>query len=244
MTRKDSRKNEPGDAALMGLVRVIVARNVDKACRLLAASRGLAAQAVEVGASRSVSQPYFFKEITHYVYAGDTALHVAAAAYEPRIVQALLAHGARPGARNRRGAEPLHYAVDGVPGSHTWNPDAQQAIVRLLLEAGANPNSADNSGVTPLHRAVRTRCAAAVRALLAGGADSRRKNQNGSTPLHLAVQNTGRGGTGSAPAQEQQKEIILLLLQHGARPEDKDAQGKTVVQSAVSGWIRELLRGD
>jgi ankyrin repeat protein len=244
MTRKDRRNNDSGDAALMALVRVIVARNVDKACRLLAASPGLAAQALGVGASRSSSQPYLFEVIMHYVYAGDTALHVAAAAYEPRIGQALLRHGARPGARNRRGAEPLHYAVDGVPGSHTWNPDAQQAIVRLLLEAGANPNSADNSGVTPLHRAVRTRCAAAVHALLAGGADSRRKNQNGSTPLHLAVQNTGRGGTGSAPAQEQQKEIILLLLQHGARPKDKDTQGKTVVQSAVSGWIRELLQGD
>jgi hypothetical protein len=79
MTKKDSSKNESGDAALMALVRVIVARNVHKACRLLAASPGLAAQAIEVGASRSVSQPYFFEEITHYVYAGDTALHVAAA---------------------------------------------------------------------------------------------------------------------------------------------------------------------
>jgi hypothetical protein len=111
-----------------------------------------------------------------------------------------------------------------------------------LIGVGADPNSPDKSGVTPLHRAVRTRCAAAVRALLAKGADPRRQNKSGSTPLHLAVQGTGRGGSGSAESKEQQERIILLLLEHGARPTDEDARGKTV-QDALSGdWVRELLR--
>lgn len=82
--------------------------------------------------------------------------------------------------------------------------------------AGADPNAIDKSGVAPLHRAVRNRCAAAVRALIDGGADPRAPNRNGSIPLLLVTQNTGRGGSGSAEAKAQQKEIVRLLLQYGA----------------------------
>jgi ankyrin repeat protein len=242
MKRKESVKDQPEDADLMALLRAIATQNTDSVSRLLAASPGLARQTVRVGATRQASTEYFFEEIGHYAYAGDTALHLAAAAYDRKTAKALVSKGAQSNARNRRGAEPLHYAAVGLPGSAAWNSNAQAAIIEYLIEAGANPNSADNDGVTPLHRAVRTRCASAVRALLAGGADARRKNKSGSTPLHLAVQNTGRGGTGSAPSQQQQKEIILLLLQHGARPKDKDVKGKTVEQSAASDWIRELLQ--
>jgi hypothetical protein len=56
-----------------------------------------------------------------------------------------------------------------------------------------------------------------VGALLDGGADARRKNKSGSTPMHLATQNTGRGGSGTPESKAQQKEIIRLLEQHGAR---------------------------
>jgi hypothetical protein len=152
------------------------------------------------------------------VYAGDTALHAAAAAHRPEIVRQLIAMGGDVRARNRRGAEPLHYAADGVPGSRAWNPPAQAATVACLIQAGADPNTVDGSGVAPLHRAVRTRCAAAVRALLDGGADARRKNKGGSTPLQLATWNTGRGGSGSPESKAQQEEIARLLEQHGATP--------------------------
>jgi ankyrin repeat protein len=63
---------------------------------------------------------------------------------------------------------------------------------------------------------VRNRCAAAVKALLDGGADPQAPNKNGSTPMLLASQNTGRGGSGSAEAKAQQKEILCLLTEHGA----------------------------
>jgi hypothetical protein len=53
---------------------------------------------------------------------GDTALHIAAAAYEPEIVTLLIEHGAGVDEKNRRGARPLDYAADGIPGSHAWNP--------------------------------------------------------------------------------------------------------------------------
>ncbi len=237
-----SRRTDGQKSPIGSLLRAIVSGDEQKSSRLLDASPNLALQVAEVGATRQASTVYYFDEIAHYMYAGDTALHIAAAAYQRAIAKSLLARGADIRARNRRGAEPLHYSVDGNPGSATWNPAAQEATVECLLEAGADPNSSDKSGVAPLHRAVRTRCAAAVRALLAGGANARRKNGSGSTPLHLAVRNTGRGGTGSLVSQEQQREIILLLLQHGARPTDRDTSGRSVRECAAGEWVLEVLR--
>ena len=43
------------------------------------------------------------------------------------------------------------------------------------------------------------------------GADAARKNKSGSTAIVLATHNTGRGGTGSPEAKEQQREILRLL---------------------------------
>lgn len=207
-----------GDSGLMALVRAIVAGDEAAALRLLAASPALASTRAEDGATRQRAKDYYLDEITHYLYAGDTPLHIAAAAYRLEIVRNLIVMGGDVRARNRRGAEPLHYAVDGAPGSRTWNPSAQAATVACLIEAGADPNAVDQSGVTPLHRAVRTRCAAAVSALLDAGADARRTNKSGSTPMRLATQNTGRGGSGSPESKAQQQEIMRLLEQHGATP--------------------------
>jgi hypothetical protein len=203
------------DFALTALARAIVVGEAAGALRLLAASPSLARASFQEGATRQMAEPYL-SEIGRYIYAGDTALHIAAGAYRTDIVGQLIAMGAGVRARNRRGAEPLHAAAAGIPGSPAWNPDAQRATIARLIEAGADPNAVDKSGVTPLHRAVRTRCAAAVSELLAGGADAGRRNRSGSTPLLLAIHNTGRGGSGSPEAKVQQKEIVRLLEQHGA----------------------------
>ena len=180
--------------------------------------------------------------IRHYLYSGDTALHVAAAAHQRELAETLLGHGAAVGARNRRGAEPLHYAADGHPGEDVADSTAQREVISCLIDAGANPDAIDKSGVAPLHRAVRTRSSAAVSALIDGGADPLLKNGRGSTPLHLAVHNTGKSNSGSRQAkQEQQQRIIQLLLEHGARGSDLDAKGKSAAAVASSGWIQELL---
>lgn len=229
------------DTELWRLLRAIATGDGPQATRLLVASPRLALDALPSGATRASSTSYYFGEIGHYVYAGETALHVAAAAYRTDIAKELVGHGADVSARNRRGAQPIHYASVGQPGSERWAPRAQAAVVAYLLHAGADPNAVDKSGVTPLHRAVRTRCAAAVRVLLANGADPRRKNGSGSTPLHLAVQNTGRGGSGTAAALEQQRKIIRLLMDHGARPGDRDGRGKTVAESIVGEGIAEII---
>ena len=199
------------------LVQAIVVGDAATALRLLAASPDLARQRAREGATRLAAKPYYFDEIGHYLYAGDTALHIGAAAYQPNILRELIARGADVRAKNRRGAEPLHYAAEGSPGSHGWNPPAQEATIACLIGAGADPNAIDKSGVTPLHRAVRTRCAAAVNALLEGGAQAGARNKNGSTPMLLATLNTGRGGSGSPEAKAQQEEIVRLLKEYGPR---------------------------
>jgi ankyrin repeat protein len=229
------------DDGLRQLFRAIATGDSTKVSRLLADSPRLALDASLTGATRESPMASYFTEIGHYVYAGDTALHIAAAAYRADIAKELVGHGADVSARNRRGAQPIHYAADGQPGSETWDPRAQAAVIEYLLTAGADANAGDKNGVTPLHRAVRTRCAAAVRVLLDNGADPRRKNGSGSTPLHLAVQNTGRGGSGTAAASEQQREIIRLLMAHGARPSDTDDRGKTVSECIVGKGIADIV---
>jgi ankyrin repeat protein len=198
------------------LIQAIVSGDRVTAAGLLQTSPGLAKERAVCGAVRRAAQEKFFKEILHYMYEGDTALHMAAAAYQEHIAGELIAKGASVRAKNRRGAEPLHYAADGVPGSHAWNAEAQSRTIACLIAAGGDPNAADKSGVAPLHRAVRTRCAAAVKALLDGGADARAPNGKGSTPMLLATKNTGRGGSGSSEAKRQQAEILRLLEDYGA----------------------------
>src|SRR5947209_5995251 len=97
-----------GDSALQALIRAIAA-DPAAASRLLAASPALARARVVDGATRQAAKEHYLDEIAHYVYAGDTALHVAAAGYRDVLARKLIASGADARARNRRGAEPLHY---------------------------------------------------------------------------------------------------------------------------------------
>jgi ankyrin repeat protein len=221
----------------LNFVRVVVDGDIDQVAGCLAGSPALAVTASGVGATRQESSTFFFADIAHYLYAGDTPLHLAAAAFRRQLAALLVAHGADCRARNRRGAEPLHYAAD----ANRWDPSAQAETIEYLISVGADPNSQDRSGVSPLHRAVRTRSLAAVRALVDGGADLRKPNKAGSTPLHLAVQTTGRSGSGSAHAREQQAGIVRFLLEHGAKSTDRDRRGRSVHEAATSQWIRTLL---
>ena len=220
-------------------VRQVVNGEVDEVSRLLAATPTLATAKAEVGAARDGAADFFFIEIAHYLYAGDTALHMAAAAFRRPMAMLLVANGADCQAKNRRGAQPLHYAAD----ANHWEPARQAETIEYLLSIGADPDALDKSGVAPLHRAVRTRSLPAVRALLDGGANLRLANRSGSTPLHLAVQTTGRGGSGSEHARLQQTGIIRILMERGAGPTDKDGRGKQVLQSVTIAWIRALLIG-
>ena len=206
--------------------------------RLLQADPGLA--------TRLIGKAKLYRStIFHWIYVGDTALHLAVAGYRVEIVGLLLAAGADPNAAsNHRQSGPLHYAADGFITGPVWDEKRQVKTIRRLLDAGAAINAPDKNGATPLHRAVRTRCAAAVRLLLKAGADPKLRNKPGSTPFHLAVQNTGRGGSGAEVSRTAQRRIIEEFLSFGVSTKLKDANGKTVLDWAGSEWIRELLAKD
>jgi hypothetical protein len=200
---------------LARFVEAIVAGDRAAFDELLAAHPGLASARVKAGATRAQAEDFFFAEIAHYAYAGDTALHMAAA-HAADLVGPLVSAGSDVAAVNRRGAQPLHYAVDGGPTGPRWDPVAQADTVERLLDAGADPNAPDKGGTTPLHRAIRNRGSAAVEVLLARGADPVIPNGRGSTPWQLANWTTGKGGSGSAAAKEQQAEILRLLEAYDA----------------------------
>jgi len=207
-----TRTNHP---ALEKLFRSIADGDRALSSELIATTPSLAREAAAIGATRT-DESHFLEPLKRHTYAGDTALHIAAAAHEAAIVRQLIDAGADVRAINRRKATPLHSASVGNPNSPRWNPASQAATIALLIDAGADPNAADADGVTPLHRAVRARCTAAVEALLQHGADVHRANRSGSTPLRLAVLTTGASGSGTARAREAQAEIVRVLRTHGA----------------------------
>src|SRR5215831_11912087 len=188
------------------LLAAIVDDNCPIVKQLLRADHSLATEPIK-------KAKLYQSQIFHWIYVGDTALHLATAGYRLEVVRLLLAAGADPNAAgNHRRSTPLHYAADGQINSPAWDARRQVSTLRCLLDAGANIHAQDKNGATALHRAVRTRCAAAVRFLLEAGADPTLKNKPGSTPFHLAVQDTGRGGSGTELARSAQREIIEEFL--------------------------------
>src|SRR5262245_66110089 len=139
--------------------------------------------------SRRVREARFYdQKIFHWLYIGDTALHLAAAGYRVEIVRQLLAFGSDPNASmNHRHSNPLHYAADGYIMGAAWDPELQVQTIECLLEDGAEVNAQDKNGATALHRAVRTRCAAAACVPLKAGGDATRRNKAGSTACHPEV---------------------------------------------------------
>ncbi len=72
---------------------------------------------------------------------GETALHRAAKAGDLKMVQILLANGARVDLTDQYGETPLHFAIRGR------NPE----VIRLLLQQGADPDWEDIFGRSPVH---------------------------------------------------------------------------------------------
>ena len=154
---------------------------------------------------------------------GNTALHWAALAREPRLVSRLLAAGLDLRATNAAGATPLHYGT------------GDERIVRVLLRAGADPNARSVDGATPLHTAAaRPGSQATVRRLLDAGAAV-----DATRPAFLAGFDTAL----SLAITYGDERVARLLLAHGAHP--GGTNGFTAVSAAAyvgrGGLLQDLL---
>ena len=83
--------SHPKRSELLALFRAIASDDRSRTTRLLKSSPLLALHAAENGATRQAAQHYYLRAVEHYVYAGDTALHIAAAGYRMDVVRELVA---------------------------------------------------------------------------------------------------------------------------------------------------------
>jgi ankyrin repeat protein len=159
----------------------------------------------------------------------------AAQAGSLEIVKLLISKGADPNKRTTMGATALSIAVSknniemvdllidaganftrgGDPGHKEFSiltvalASKQIKMVEHLLKRGANPNG--GSGL-PLAFAIMMKNTKSMELLIKKGANVNFSGKNGFRPLMTAV-------------VEGDKEVISLLLKHGADPKQKDNQG-------------------
>ena len=178
---------------------------------------------------------------------GRTALLLSCSYRQMDSVKVLLGAGADPTIADDEGLSCLHAAIDGQcskdtlqeltdHGSHidVTRQDGTNALlracrtgqsdsVRFLLQAGADVNIAKPDGNTSLHEAVHGKCSTGtLQSIIERGMDVNALNNRGETALLCACRSA-------------QNESIKLLLEMGADPNIRDAEGCTSLQVAVYG---------
>jgi hypothetical protein len=128
------------DTELLELMRLIAEGDRAAVRHRLRAEVTLAVRASSGGASRHNADDFFLPAIQHYIYARDTALHIAAAGLV-EIAEELLRLDADINATNRRGAQaelvdehlpamPYHHDAQQLPPD-----DAEELIERVRSSA-------------------------------------------------------------------------------------------------------------
>lgn len=156
---------------------------------------------------------------------GSTPLHYAVSARSLPFVQAVLAHSPDTELRDRERATPLMRAVEA----------GEVNICEALLKAGANPNATNfQNGMTPLFQAAGSANKALVQLLLEYKADVNHVDKEGSTILALIKPGADRSSAANA---ETYREIVALLLKHGARDAPSEpAPNAQVIRVWRAGW--------
>jgi hypothetical protein len=154
-------------------------------------------------------------------------LQAAVSSNDPAMAKVLLAAGANVNAKDAAHETPLHdAAVKGRTG-----------VAKVLLAAGADVNARDEDGYTPLHSAAIWGHLELARMLVAAGADVNAPDRNRETPLHLVASRR-------VPPLAVYADVTRLLLDAGARPNVKAADGSTPLSRAEVAAARLTLDGN
>ncbi|KAL8708515.1 MAG: hypothetical protein Q9225_007585 [Loekoesia sp. 1 TL-2023] len=165
-----------------------------------------------------------------------TPLHLAIKYDNVANTKLLLSAGAILDARDKEGLRPLHIAARGA-----------QHTLGVLLEHGAKVNARDYDGRTPLVVAAGKVNVTIVQQLLDEGADPNKRNRNMQTPLHKAaapwddMENTP-SGISKEEVYEVKREIVRLLLEHGADPSMRDISHNLSEDVADDPVIKRILQ--
>lgn len=151
---------------------------------------------------------------------GASALILACMEGRRELAAALVARGAKINVTDKTGRTAPQYAC------LTGRPD----LVELLLAHGAKVNTRSREGDGPLHNAAARGDVVVAAMLLEKGAKVNAKGPAGLSPLMLAV-------FGSP-------EMVDLLLEHGARIDQRDENGNTALICAAGPFKAQWRSGD
>ncbi|KAL2198850.1 ankyrin repeat-containing domain protein [Corynascus similis CBS 632.67] len=156
---------------------------------------------------------------------GNTILHYILSKLEsfaePQflpLVQRILAAGADPNKRNKKGQPPLWKYKPGSQ-SYSVNDHAHEDLLRMLVDAGLDLNARDDTGRTILW--------VIGKQLVRLGADPGAVAQDGETLLHFAVKD------------KKTPEWFRYLISAGARADTLDQDGETIIHALL-----RVPRGD
>lgn len=196
---------------------------------------------------------------------GQTALHQASRHDDTGyIMHLLLKHGPDVNALDNNGSTPLHLAISYA---HHWIVEqAIEGAVGLFLEHGANINLRNGQGQTALHKASLLGYPDIIHLMLNHGAEVDAQDNDGLTPLHLIISKVSMDSEASKDSEDSEeyetfkdfeasedsetskafvdseslREVIKLLLEHGASVHRENNRGETPLQVAAVRGLQEI----
>lgn len=170
---------------------------------------------------------------------GQTPLHLAGYGARHDVMKWLIERGGDLNARDKRGQTPLDIAIDAH--RFAFYDEARKLELVTMLGGGAADIARGRFSRDPLHDATNKRDLAAVKRLLESGANPNVKNASGHTPLYWAIALSS--GLPATPAERAfGKELLPLLIRHGANPELRMGDGSS--DQTYAQYARSLRIGD